>query len=215
MDYTAISIEEIKDSLKQCLTEERYLHSIGAMDSAIELAQRFNLDTQKAAIAGLLHDCAKCIPADDLLYILKNKCESYEECELINLKTWHAPVSAYIAKTDYGVTDSEILSSIRWHTLGKTDMSPFEMVIFLADKIEKNTREEECRQKILKALNLNNSLEEAVLKCFKMTIKSLLKRKLTICWQTVNVYNKLVEKIYSSDSSAVSEPLSDSPKSSL
>ena len=74
-------------------------------------------------------------------------------------------------------------------------MSNFEKIIFLADKIEKRTREIEFREKIETVLNETNSLDEAMFKSFKITIKSLLKRKLPICFQTIDVYNDLLEKI--------------------
>lgn len=188
--YTKYSIDEIKNKLKDCLTEERYLHSIGTMEKAVELAKRFNLDVEKAQVAGLLHDCAKCISKEELDLVK----DSFEECEKISEKTWHAPVGALIAKRDYGVTDDEILSAIRWHTIGKKNMSDFEKIIFIADKIETKTRDQKFREKIEKALNKTNNLDAALLKSFKITIKSLLKRKLPICFQTVDVYNSLLEK---------------------
>lgn len=189
--YTKYSIEEIKEKLKGILSEERYLHSIGTMEKAVELAQKFNCDVKKAQVAGLLHDCAKCFPKDELLKYKDN----FEDCEKLSEKTWHAPVGAIIAKKDWGVTDEEILSSIRWHTVGKIGMSEFEKIIFIADKIETRTRELEFRKKIEKALNKNNNLDEALLKSFKITIKSLLKRKLPICYQTVDVYNYLISSL--------------------
>ena len=187
--YTKYSIEEIKEKLKSCLNEERYWHSIGTMEMAVELAKRFNCDEEKAQIAGLLHDCAKCLPNEEL----KKYIDTFEECEKISPKTWHAPVGAVIAEQDWGVTDKEILSAIRLHTIGKKGMSDFEKIIFLADKIEHRTREEEFREKIEKALNKTGNLDEALLKSFKITIKSLLKRKLPICFQTVDVYNDLLD----------------------
>ena len=190
MQYTKYNIEEIKEKLKNCLSEERFLHSIGTMEKAVELAQRFHCDIEKAKTAGLLHDCAKCLHGDEMEK-LKN---SFEECEKISEKTWHAPIGAIVARKEYGVTDEEILSAIRWHTIGKKNMSDFEKIIFIADKIECRTREEKYRKKIEKVLNKTNSLDEALLKSFKLTIKSLLKRKLPICFQTIDVYNDLIYK---------------------
>ena len=182
--YTKYSIDEIKNKLKLCLSEERYNHSIGTMEMAVELAKRFRCDEEKAEIAGLLHDCAKCLPNEEL----EKYIDSFEECEKISPKTWHAPVGAVMAKQTWGVTDEEILSAIRLHTIGKKGMSDFEKIIFIADKIEKRTRE----VKFEKTLNKTNSLDAALLKSFKITIKSLLKRKLPICFQTVDVYNDLL-----------------------
>lgn len=186
--YTKYSINEIKEMLKASLSYERYIHSLGTMEKAMELAREFGLDVEKAQTAGLLHDCAKCIPNEELE---KSK-ETFEECERLSSKTWHAPVGALIAKRDYGVEDEDILSAIRWHTIGKKNMTDFEKIIFLADKIESRTRELEFRQKIEKALYKRNNLDDAMLKSFKITIKSLLKRKLPICFQTVDVYNYLL-----------------------
>ena len=188
--YTKYNIEDLKTKLKERLTEERYLHSIGTMEMAIELAKKYNCNIEKAQIAGLLHDCAKCLSKEELK-IFDN---TFEECEKLSTKTWHAPVGEYIAQRDYGVKEKEILSAIRWHTIGKKDMTDFEKIIFLADKIETRTREPEYREKIEKALNETDNLNIAMLESFKLTIKSLVKRELPICYQTIDVYNDLLDK---------------------
>lgn len=192
MSYTKISEEEILDWLKANLSQERYIHSIGTANCAKELAIKFSLNPEKAYVAGLLHDCAKCFSNEKLKEII-DKYLCVEECEMLNYKTLHAPVSAYIAEKDFGVEDCEILSSIRWHTLGKIDMSDFEKIVFLADKIEPNTRDEKYRSEILEILSMQNGLNLALLRCYKETIKSLAKRELKICFTTINIYNHLLD----------------------
>lgn len=83
---------------------------------------------KKAYIDGLLHDCAKCLNKDEMLKIAQNI--GLEENELNNFKVIHAPVSAYIAETEFCIKDENILSSIRWNTLGSLDMTDFEKIIF-------------------------------------------------------------------------------------
>ena len=190
MNYTKINEKEIKKWLEKNLSQERYSHTLGTADCARELAQKFGLNQEKAYYAGLLHDCAKCFSNDKLLEIIKNNLQ-IEECELLNYKTLHAPVSAYIAQNKFGVSDSEILSSIRWHTLGKIGMTDFEKVVFLADKIEPNTREKSYSDKLRRYLNEENGLNKAILECYKSTIKSLVERNLKICPLTIEIYNKL------------------------
>lgn len=190
MVYTKINEDEIKKWLSENLNEERYSHSLGTAQCAKELALKFGLDTEKAYIAGLLHDCAKCFSNEKLLEIIKDNLQ-VEESEMLNYKTLHAPVSAYYAKKVFGVTDEEILSAIRWHTLGQINMTEFEKIIFLADKIEPNTRDKSYREEILNILEGNNGLNKALLKCYKETLKSLVKRDLKICLLTVEIYNKL------------------------
>lgn len=185
MDYTKI----IK-WLKENLNEERFIHTLGTAECAKELANKFNLNEEKAYLAGLLHDCAKCFSNEKLIEIIQQHLQ-VEECEMLNYKTLHAPVSAYIAEKEFNVTDKEILSAIRWHTLGKLEMSNFEKIVFLADKIEPNTRDKEYSEKIRSLLNEEGGIDKALLKCYKETIKSLVKRNLKICILTIEIYNKL------------------------
>lgn len=189
MDYT-----KILKWLKNNLNEKRYIHTLGTADCAKELAKQFKLNQDKAYLAGLLHDCAKCFPNEKLLDII-HKHIDVEECEMLNYKTLHAPVSAYIAETEFKITDKEILSAIRWHTLGKLDMTDFEKIVFIADKIEPNTRDEEYSAKIRDLLSEENGLNKALLKCYKETIKSLVKRDLKICLLTIKIYNKLQDLV--------------------
>lgn len=189
MDYT-----EILKWLKENLNEKRYIHTLGTADCAKELAQKFGLDSEKAYLAGLLHDCAKCFSNEKLLDIIHQHLD-VEECEMLNYKTLHAPVSAYIAENEFKITDKEILSAIRWHTLGRLDMTDFEKIVFIADKIEANTRDKEYSDKIRVLLDEENGLNKALLKCYKETIKSLVKRDLKICLLTIEIYNKLQDLV--------------------
>jgi len=186
----------ILQNLKNDLNEERYEHSIGVAEMAQQMAKRFNCNEEKAYIAGLLHDCAKCMDFELSKKLAKEHISDLDETEKDNKKTIHAPVSAYIAKEKYGVTDEEILSAIRLHTIGKCQMSDFEKIIFIADKIEHRTREVEFREQIEKFLDeKENPLDKAMFKSFEMTIESLVQRKLPICYVTVNVYNEMLKKL--------------------
>lgn len=195
MAYTDKKIEEIQNWLNENLNEERYIHSLGVMEAAVELAQMFEMDIDKARITGLLHDAAKCFSNEKLLEIIQTHIPDVKECELLNYKTLHAPVSAWLAKEQFGIEDKEILEAIRWHTLGRCGMNEFEKIIFLADKIEARTRDAEFRHQCLELLKEENGLNKALFKCFEATIKSLVDRRLAICHITIDVYNELLEEI--------------------
>ena len=194
MIYTEISEDNIINWLKSNLNDERYLHSLGTAECAKKLAGKFGENEDKAYIAGLLHDAAKCFPKEKLLSVIDNNL-NIEDWEKLNYKTLHAPVSAYVAQNTFKIQDEEILSSIRWHTLGKLNMTTFEKIIFLADKIEPNTRDKSYSEKIYKLLDEDKGLDKAILECYKATIKSLVDRDLKICLLTIEIYNKLEEII--------------------
>ena len=189
----------IENWLKINLSDKRFFHSQGVAKTAKKLAKRFNQDENKAYLAGLLHDCAKNIDNNRLLTIIKEEIKTgFDEKELKNPKTFHAIVGAYLVKKEFKIEDEEIISAIRKHTIGDIKMSIFEKIIFLADKIEPNTRDEKYTQKIWKLLEENKGvigLNLALLRCFSETIKSLVKRKLYICPSTIDVYNLLLEEV--------------------
>ena len=179
--------------LKGNLDEERLLHSLGCAQEASSLAEKFGLDSKKAYIAGLLHDCAKCLSKEKLFEIGSHL--DLVEGEDTNSKIILAPVSAYLAKEEFGIEDEEILSAIRWHTLGRADMKKKKKILFLADKIEPNTRDLDFRDRVLMFLhddNRENGLNRAMLVCYKETIKSLLARNLKICKNTIDIYNGML-----------------------
>lgn len=190
MNYTKISMEDIIKWLKDNLSEKRYLHSIGTAECAKDLAKHYGQNEEKAYLAGLLHDCAKCFPDEKLRDII-NEHLDIDKSELISNKTLHAPVSAYVAEKTFGVEDEEILSSIRWHTIGKVNMTDFEKIIFIADKIELRTRNITCASEIRPLVKEKNGLNKAMLECYKQTIKSLVDRDLKICPATIDIYNNL------------------------
>ena len=188
MDY----INNIINWLKTNLDDERFEHSLGVADKAKELAEKFGEDSQKAYLAGLIHDCAKCLSKQDTEDILSNHIQ-IEECEKINRKTHHAPAGVYVAQKEFNVIDKSILDSIRWHTIGRLGMSDFEKIIFIADKIEPRTRPTEMINFI--ESELDKGLDYALLACYKLTIKSLVDRELKICINTIDLYNELLGRL--------------------
>lgn len=191
------TIDYINNWLKKNLSDERYLHSLGCAQSAKSLAKKYNLDEEKAYLAGLVHDCAKNMKNDKLLELIKNEIKTgFDETEIKNPKTYHAIVAPYLAKKEFEIEDNEILRAIRLHTIGSIDMTLFDKIIFLSDKIEPNTRDKDYSSKLTKYLDEyegEKGLNMALLVCYIETIKSLVERKLYICPITIDVYNMLLD----------------------
>ena len=102
-------IEKISKKLMKELDEDRYRHTQGVMYTSAALAMRYGADLKKALLAGLLHDCAKCIPGHTKIKM----CEKYNleisEIERKNPSLLHAKLGAYLAKDKYDIEDEEIL----------------------------------------------------------------------------------------------------------
>lgn len=135
-------MKKIKKYLKNHLSKDRYQHTLGVAYTAMAMAMRYNPDinsrtfVEKARIAGMLHDCAKCMKNDKKIRICVENDISCTEIELEQPCLLHGKVGAYIAKTKFKVTDEDILNAITWHTTGRPGMSMLEKIIFIADYIE-------------------------------------------------------------------------------
>lgn len=187
-----ICIDEIKEWLRVNLSEEKYVHSLGTADAARTIAEKLGYDGEKAYFTGLIHDCAKNLSLEAQLDLVKEASFELLESETENAKVLHAPAGAVLAKKEFNVQDEEILSAIRWHTLGRLNMTTLEKIIFLADKIEPETRGREAYEIRLKSLEKPAGLEKEILECYSYTIKKLVERGLKICPLTIEVYNQLL-----------------------
>jgi predicted HD superfamily hydrolase involved in NAD metabolism len=158
----------LQKQMKEALSEDRYEHTIGVMYTAESLAMRYGIDMTKAAVAGLLHDCAKCIPNAQKLKMCKKNDIEISEMEAKNPSLLHAKLGAFLAEDVYGVKDPEILSAINWHTTGKPDMSMLDIIIYMADYIEPN-RDKAPNLKEIRKLCFEN-IEEALYQVLEGTL---------------------------------------------
>ena len=124
---------DMLDLLKRRVSPRRYSHTLGVAVTALRLAGRYAIDADKAYIAAILHDCAKGMPARDMLSAIRDSGITVDAEELAIESVLHAPAGALVAARDYGVNDPEILSAIRRHSLGHKRMSGLETLIYVSD----------------------------------------------------------------------------------
>lgn len=161
------SREEILELLKETLKPGRFIHTLGVAETAVRLAGRFGVNRKKAELAALLHDCAKYLPIGEMRKLVREGCADADAEEMETESVLHAPAGMVHAQRIFGVRDPEILSAIRKHTLGDTQMSALDALIYTADFIEPNRRYfpglEEARQ------IAETDIFAAALKCAALT----------------------------------------------
>lgn len=127
---------KIQNKLAKELDEDRFHHTIGVMYTSAALAMAHGCDIRTAQVAGLLHDCAKCIPNKKKIKMCENNKIPVSEFEKEHPFLLHAKLGAFVASDKYGIKEEEILSAITYHTTGKPAMSLLEKIIYIADYIE-------------------------------------------------------------------------------
>ena len=102
---------------------------------------KYQADVTDAQIAGLLHDCAKCLTDEKRVSICEKHQIPMTDIERRNPFLLHAKVGEYLAREKYGITNPDILNAIRFHTTGRENMSLLERIVFVADYIEPGRRQ--------------------------------------------------------------------------
>ncbi len=160
--YWPDELKAIAHKLCQELDQKRYKHTMGTVKSAIELANRYNVDREKARLAALLHDCARRKEKNDLIALARTY--GFDTPQDVIPGLIHAPLGAIHAKESYGVSDEQVLDAIGCHTLLRMDMTDLDKIIYLADKTEPN-RDYCGVDAIRRDIQKSGSLNEAVLAC--------------------------------------------------
>jgi predicted HD superfamily hydrolase involved in NAD metabolism len=182
--------EEALKIVAEQITEHRYIHTIGVMETAIHLAHLYGEDPMKAEIAAIFHDYAKFRPKEEMKQIIEEQKMPSQLLEH-NSELWHAPVGAYLVEKEVGINDQDVLNAIKYHTSGRPNMTLLEKIIYVADYIEPGRHfpgVEEVRELA------QTNLEQALIKSLQNTMMFLLKKKQAIYPDTIQTYNFLVLK---------------------
>ena len=121
---------------------DRIKHSIGVKDMAVKIGKMFNLDTRKLEISALFHDYYRYDSNEELIKLIDPK-----DYAIYKDYPWgyHGLAAGNMIK-EYGITDSEIINSIKYHTLGRKNMSIYEKIIYVADFCEVNRTHEGSKE---------------------------------------------------------------------
>lgn len=156
------------------LTVKRFAHTLAVADTARRLALLHGLDPVKAEVAGLLHDCAKCLPLEEMQRIARENHLTEDESILESGALLHSVVGAYLARTKYSCEDEEVIAAILSHTTGKAGMSKLDMAVWLADTIEPTRAPYPLLDKTRMLAGL--SLEKAMITILEGTLQHVRKK---------------------------------------
>lgn len=186
-----MNIEEMKLCLENSIPAKRYQHSLRVYETALDLAAKHKLPSEKIAISALLHDCGREVSSKESVLKAKELNISVDDVELNQPILLHAKIGVYNAKHKYGVNNREILDGILYHTTGTSGMSTLAKVVYLADMLEPK-RDFPQIEKLRKLAA--EDLDQAMLMAYSNTINYLLEEGLLIHPQCIAGYNELVLK---------------------
>lgn len=188
-------IAELRAKIKKTQDKKRFEHTLGVTYTAACLAMCYDVDTERAEIAGLLHDCAKCLSNEKKISLCKKQSIEINMSEAKNPFLLHAKAGAYLAQHKYGIRDEDILNAVRYHTTGRPGMSTLEKIVFIADYIEPG-RNHSARLPELRRLAFQD-LDKAMAGILKDTLSYLngLDNEIDpMTRRTYEYYKKIIDK---------------------
>lgn len=178
-------LEFLKGILKNKLPEKRYNHSLGVYNTAIRLAKIYDVCIDKAGVAGILHDYAKYLSENEVRHYITEFQIEIDQVIDNQIDLAHGLIGAELVKRELEIEDIDILNAIKYHTVGRKNMTDIEKIIYLADYIEPNRKFpgiEEIRQTALHNLDratlmaLNNSINHVISKGLLLHSNSIFAR---------------------------------------
>lgn len=182
--------QELLKRIKKSVKEKRYQHMLRVEQTAIKLAQLNDYDQEKAAVAGLIHDYAKERTPEEFQAVIK---KHHLDPDLLNWGNfiWHGVVGAEIIRDELKITDEEILNAVRRHTVGATEMTTLDKIVYVADYVEPNRDFPDVEMARAVAFA---DLDQAVAFETKHTLQYLLSISQTIYPKAIETYNQWVVK---------------------
>ncbi|PEJ03897.1 bis(5'-nucleosyl)-tetraphosphatase (symmetrical) YqeK [Bacillus wiedmannii] len=127
---------DIKAFLLKYSKEVTYKHSIRVANESRKIAVTYNVNEEKAAIAGYLHDISAIFPNEDRIVVAEQFGIEILQEEREFPMIIHQKLSKVIAKEIFKVEDEEVLNAICCHTTLRKHATKMDLVLFVADKIE-------------------------------------------------------------------------------
>ncbi len=179
-------IKEMTAVLEQRLSQKRFKHSCNVAQAAEELAKQYGGDPEQAYFAGLVHDICKEMPFEEQEQLVLASDLHPDEAELHSKKVWHGIAGAQLLRTQYGITDADVLNAVRFHTVGRAHMSLLEEIIYMADMISEE-RDYKGVGKMRKLAHEN--LQEAMLEAIRDSAAAVLKKGVMLPEYSIAAYN--------------------------
>lgn len=183
--YTELSREELARNMENALSKTRYKHVLRVEKTALELAERYDVDKEKVSIAAIAHDYAKERSDEEMMDLIISENQDLEMLQF-GSNIWHGPIGSVLLKNEFNISDDEILEAVKYHTIGAPKMSKVAQVIYIADFIEPKR----SFRGVEKARQLaEESLEKTLAYIVRHTLKNLVKRNMKVYPKAIETYN--------------------------
>ncbi len=194
---TGVSYLEFYDArhkdLEGRVSARRLSHIEGVALTSEKLARIYGENTLCARLAGLLHDWDKNYDDEGIRHRVDElglQVDPYvytHEARLL-----HGPTAAAALSRDFPQISASVISAISRHTTASCDMTPLDMIVYVADVIEPTRTFDEVEA--LRSVVGKVSLEELFFRAYTYTMTSVIAREKNLYPNTVDVWNHYADR---------------------
>ena len=152
---TENSLKDLRSAVEKRLSSARYLHTLGVERSAMLLGEYcLPSDIFSLRAAALLHDIAKEYSDSQLTSLLRGSAFSLTDEDLLSPQILHSFAAPIVIRSDFPeFSEPNILSATEKHTVGASDMTLFDEIIFISDFIEDTRKYDACKRMRLELIS--------------------------------------------------------------
>jgi predicted HD superfamily hydrolase involved in NAD metabolism len=187
---SAVRYEDAVEAIEARLGKKAAKHCKRVAEAAAELAQTYGVDVEAARLAGVLHDWDREQGAGALLGEAEAAGIEVTASDAATPHLLHARTGAIAARAALPGLSDEVVSAISRHTLGAPDMTPLDMVIYLADMIESH-RDYPGVETLREAVG-DVALAEVFALGYRQSVSHLVEARKRIHPITIDVWNAYV-----------------------
>lgn len=201
------TMDTLRSDIKGYISGKRYSHTLSVEQECGALAVQFGLcedEVYRLYISALLHDITKEKKPEQQLQLCRELDVPYSEYDKASPKVFHAMTAAALILRDFPLLASaDVCENIRYHTVGREDMTLSEKLLYLADYIEPTRDFDDCKKlrryfyskKNREGKTLMRHLDETLVISFDMTLRVLIDEGQCIAQQTVASRNFLIRSL--------------------
>lgn len=169
----------------------RLEHSLSVARTAEAMAVLYGEDAYEARVAGILHDWAKAYDDD----AQRARAERYgvdlgvDPALVTNL--YHGMVAARELPERWPELSASVLQAIDRHTTGAADMTPLDMIVFVADGIEPRRKDVQGIRRVREMVERRAPLADVFWESFRNGVVYVLQTDRYLWPGTLSTYNAL------------------------
>ena len=184
-------VNKYLELIRSKLSPYRYHHSVCVAKAAVQLAEKYGADTDRAFLAGLLHDITKEMPPEEQIGWIEKGGLPFGRVERASRAVYHQMSGAAYVRDALHIDDKEIFDAIRYHTTACAGMGLLAKVIYLADFISEDRQYPDVDVMRQKAYE---GLDAGMLYALEYTIKDVVGKQRVLHPDTTSAYNEIIMK---------------------